>query len=50
MREGAEPPQPQYKIDELSDDEIFILDLETRAGELSDEEAAEALNLAKQNE
>ena len=50
MREGVEPSQPQYKIDELSDDELFILDLETRVGELSDEEAAEALNNAKQNE
>lgn len=50
MKEGVEPSQPQYKIDELSDDELFILDLETRVGELSDEEAAEALNNAKQNE
>jgi hypothetical protein len=47
MKEGVEPSQPQYKIDELSDDELFILDLETRVGELSDEEAAEALNNAK---
>ena len=50
IKEGVEPSQPQYKIDELSDDELFILDLETRVGELSDEEAAEALNNAKQNE
>ena len=50
INEGVEPSQPQYKIDELSDDELFILDLETRVGELSDEEAAEALNNAKQNE
>lgn len=42
--------QPQYKIDELSDDEIFLLDLESRVGELTDEEAAEMLNNAKQNE
>lgn len=50
IKEGTEPAQPQYKIDELSDDELFILDLETRVGELTDEEAAEALNNAKQNE
>lgn len=50
IKEGVEPSQPQYKIDELSDDELFILDLESRVGELSDEEAAEALNNAKQNE
>ena len=41
---------PQYKIDELSDDEVYLLDLESRVGELSDEEAAQALNAAKQNE
>ena len=41
---------PQYKIDELSDDEVYLLDLESRVGELSDEEAAEALNTVKQNE
>ena len=41
---------PQYKIDELSDDEVYLLDLESRVGELSDEEAAQALNAVKQNE
>lgn len=41
---------PQYKIDDLSDDEVFLLDLESRVGELSDEEAAEALSTVKSNE
>ena len=41
---------PQYKIDELSDDEVYLLDLESRVGELTDEEAAQALSTAKQNE
>ena len=41
---------PQYKIDELSDDEVYLLDLESRVGELTDEEAAQALSSAKQNE
>ena len=41
---------PQYKIDELSDDEVYLLDLESRVGELSDEEAAAALNAVKSNE
>ena len=41
---------PQYKIDDLSDDEVFLLDLESRVGELSDEEAAQALNTVKTNE
>lgn len=38
----------QYKIDDLSDDELYLLDLESRVGELSDDEAAQALNIAKQ--
>ena len=42
--------QPIYKIDDLSDDELFLLDLESRVGELSDDEAAQALSNAKQNE
>ena len=39
---------PQYRIDDLSDDELYLLDLESRVGELSDDEAAQALNIAKQ--
>lgn len=43
--------EPQYKVDELSDDELYLLDLESRIGsDLSDDEAIQALNLAKQNE
>lgn len=42
--------EPSYKIDDLSDDELYILDLEARAGDLTDEQAAEALNNAKQNQ
>lgn len=42
--------EPQYKIDDLSDDEIFLLDLESRVGDLTDEVAAQALANAKQNE
>ena len=42
--------EPQYKIDDLSDDELFLLDLESRVGELTDEVAAQALSNAKQNE
>ena len=48
--QGSQQQEPQYKVDDLSDDEIFILDLESRVGEISDEEAANALNVAKQNE
>lgn len=42
--------EPQYKIDDLSDDEIFLLDLESRVGELSEDLAVQALTNAKQNE
>ena len=47
---AGEPQEPQYKIDDLSDDELYILDLESRVGELSDEAAVQALTSAKQNE
>lgn len=40
--------EPQYSIDQLSDDEVYLLDFESRVGELTDEQAAQALNLAKQ--
>ncbi len=42
--------EPQYKIDDLSDDELYLLDLESRVGELTDEIATQALATAKQNE
>lgn len=47
---SGQPTEPQYKVDDLSDDEIYLLDLEDRVGELSDEDAAQALAIAKQNE
>lgn len=50
MESLQQPVEPSYKIDDLSDDEVFLLDLESRVGELTDEQAAEALNNAKQNE
>ena len=40
--------EPHYSIDELSDDEVYLLDLESRVGELTEEQAAQALNIAKQ--
>ncbi len=39
-----------YEIDDLSDDELFILDLQYRSGDITEEEAAEALKAAKANE
>lgn len=43
-------PEPQYQVDDLDDDQLFVLDLETRVGDLPDEVAAQALATAKQNE
>lgn len=41
----------QYKVDELSDDEVYALDLLHKVGQdISDEEINQALELAKQNE
>ena len=42
--------EPQYKVDDLSDDELYLLDLESRVGELTEDVAAQALATAKQNE
>ena len=42
--------EPQYDIDQLSDDEVYLLDLESRVGELTEEQAATALNIAKQQD
>ena len=41
---------PAYKVDDLSDDELYILDLESRVGELSDAQIEQALNTAKFDE
>ena len=47
---GEVVQEPTYDIDQLSDDEVYILDLESRVGELTDEQAAQALNIAKQQD
>lgn len=41
--------QPQYSIKDLSDDEIFILDLQDKIEDISDEEILNALNKAKED-
>jgi len=45
-------PEPSYKINELSDDEVYALDLMDRIGQenISDEEIEQAITNAKQNE
>lgn len=42
--------EPTYSVDTLSDEDIYLLDLESRVGELNEDQAAELLNAAKANE
>lgn len=43
--------EPRYNVDDLSDDEVYALDLLHKVGsDISDEEINQALELAKQNE
>ena len=44
------PQEPQYQVDDFTDDQLFLLDLESRVGEISEDVAAQALANAKQNE
>lgn len=43
-------PTKRYKVDDLSDDEVYALDLLHKVADISDEEINQALELAKQNE
>lgn len=47
-----EPAEPSYKINELSDDEVYALDLLEKVGSenITDEELQAAIDTAKQNE
>ena len=53
-QENAPEPitEPQYKINELSDDEVYALDLLEKVGSdnITDEELQQAIDTAKQNE
>lgn len=41
---------PNYSVDQYSDDELFVMDFISRMGDVTDEEAYEALEQAKSNE
>ena len=47
-----ETSKPRYKIDELSDDDLYVLDILEKVGgdNITDEELSEALESAKKNE
>ena len=48
----SEPPTPTYEVDNMSDDELFCLDLLDKVGadNITDEELQQALENAKANE
>lgn len=52
MSQNQTVVQPSYKIDELSDEDVYALDLLEKVGSdnITDEELTEAINNAKQNE
>ena len=41
--------QPSYQIDDLTDDELYVLDLTSRVPDLTEQQANEALDRAKQD-
>lgn len=43
-------PDYQYQVDQFSDDELFVYDFISRMGDVTQEEALEALDKAKSNE
>ena len=48
--QNSEAQQYHYEVDQLSDDELFIYDFISRMGDVTQEEAQEALERAKSNE
>lgn len=45
-----DPETQTYEVDSIPDDELYIIDLKAKIPELTDEDAASELDLAKQNE
>ena len=43
-------PEPVYTVDELNDDDLFVLDLQARVEGITEEQLAKALENAKQDE
>jgi hypothetical protein len=52
MQQSQEVPEKSYKIDQLSDEDVYALDLLEKVGSdnITDEELEQAINNAKQNE
>lgn len=53
MQQGAQQyqqsQQKSYQVDDLSDDELYVLDLQSKVNDLSDEDAHRALEKAKED-
>lgn len=52
LQPEIQQPEPSYKIDQLSDEDVYALDLLEKIGSenITDEELEQAINSAKQNE
>ena len=50
MQEYANSMQPMYKVDNLTDDDLFIIDLNNRIPDITQEQLDTALEQAKSNE
>lgn len=46
----SESANKMYRIDDISDDDLFVMDLISQTQDITEDEALEALNRAKQNE
>jgi len=50
IQEYANSLQPTYKVDNLTDDDLFIIDLKNRIPDITQEQLDTALEQAKSNE
>lgn len=46
---NQQPAEPVYEVDNISDDDLFVIDLAARVPNITDEELQSALDSAKQN-
>jgi len=46
---SSNTPEPVYQVDSLSDDDLYLADMQLRAKDITDEELQQALEQAKSN-
>lgn len=49
MEQASQSQEPVYEIDSIPDDELFVLDLQTRSEDMTEDDLANALEQAKAN-